>query len=495
MRKLILLLLITPLYSIAQNVTIHFKIKNALAESFIVYYRNSDRPDVVFENWETEIPIHKGSATWEAEIHEPEFVELWYEDTNETEIRYLLYVSPGDAMTITLDIAEPTADYSISGIGSNFNQPMIQKTYHPVDFSTFRYDSVPDKLIEVLNQQYQESCKILDDYFKIYETSKAFQQAYKFQIEYQLLLSLVSIRGINQFTVRDAMKPNFDKWQAVEDSLIQTSPLNNDSALISSSYPSFLSIFLLRYKERLWYYPELYKQYYSSSEDSIWLSKDHENLLRERIIQKHFSGKSAEYLYAVLFSTSFNQKEDNLPEIYNRFKEAYPNSKYIPFIEPQIEAIKKRRNNVWTDEMIILDVDSIQSFNDLLENFKGKTVLLDMWGTWCAPCRSEILNNSEELKKHFKDQGVVFLYISNYDTRNTELWKELIAYYNLSGYHIQAPEQLTRDIQKEIDSNSFPTYVIIKPDGTFEKSEATYPMDRTILIEQIEDVLKSNKKL
>jgi protein-disulfide isomerase-like protein with CxxC motif len=69
-------------------------------------------------------------------------------------------------------------------------------------------------------------------------------------------------------------------------------------------------------------------------------------------------------------------------------------------------------------------------------------------------------------------------------------WKELIAYFNLEGYHILANEGLTKDIMTKIGGTGFPTYAIIKADGSFELSKAGYPMNRQKLIEQIESTLK-----
>jgi thiol-disulfide isomerase/thioredoxin len=49
-----------------------------------------------------------------------------------------------------------------------------------------------------------------------------------------------------------------------------------------------------------------------------------------------------------------------------------------------------------------------------LADFEGKTVVVNVWGSWCAPCRSEapdLVDASEELA----DDGVVFLGINSRD--------------------------------------------------------------------------------
>ena len=260
-----------------------------------------------------------------------------------------------------------------------------------------------------------------------------------------------------------------------------------------SEYDYFLSSHLTRIKERLWRHAELLKDYYGTGtqEEAVTLrDEDPQNLLMEKIIDKHFSGKTAEFLYGVLFKEALGENEDNLPEIFSRFKEKYPQSDYIPYVAPTIATVEERRKRTLTDKMVFVDNnESYQTFEDLLKLVKGKTVLLDMWGTWCGSCRSEISTNSEPIKDHFKGKALEYVYVSNHDAGKEKKWKELISFYNLTGIHILASPQLTQDIMSKVKGDGFPTYVIIRKDGTFVLSEAGYPMDRQILIGQLERAL------
>jgi len=88
---------------------------------------------------------------------------------------------------------------------------------------------------------------------------------------------------------------------------------------------------------------------------------------------------------------------------------------------------------------------SLKSMNDsiyILEDLKGKVVLINFWATWCGPCRMEI-PDFNELYDKYKDQGLEILGISISDT------KEQLSNF-LKAYKINYPVLYgsSNDIQK-----------------------------------------------
>jgi protein-disulfide isomerase-like protein with CxxC motif len=82
-----------------------------------------------------------------------------------------------------------------------------------------------------------------------------------------------------------------------------------------------------------------------------------------------------------------------------------------------------------------------------------------------------------------------YLYIANFDSNNEDKWKNLIAYFQLDGTHVLANDDLNRSIMEKIKGQGYPTYFIIKKDGSYVLSDAGYPMKRDVLIKQIEGAL------
>jgi len=502
MKNLFLILLIVPFFALGQQASIHFDIKNSTAKNISISFENNyTEPKELFSEsyFDTPIlPMNEGKIDWIYQLSQPVALKVYYEtDDTLKQFEYYLFLSPGDDLQFQADENKLPASIKITGKGSENNQALIQPLHDnflQTLYVTYKKDSLPNRVFNAIKEKNTQNLNVLEDYIAKYRPSKAFIRNESIYLQYFLLIQYCYFKGSHKYDIYQAYMRNEEKWQSIEDSLVKINPIrNNDDALNASDYAYFLSDFLLRTKERLCNHPKLEQQYYQNDIEKKLLEDDPENLLREKIIDKNFTGKTAEFLYAVIFKTSINVKEDNLPEIFERFKQKYPNSEYRPYIEPAITKIKEKRTRKLTDEMILIrNTDSLQTFDDVLKSVKGKTVFLDMWGTWCTGCRMQLSQHSDSIKQHYISKGLDYLYISNYDLTKETKWKELIPYYNLTGTNILANENLTNDIMKKVGRNAYPTYVIIKKDGTFELYEGDSPLNLEILFKQLDRALNEN---
>ena len=109
--------------------------------------------------------------------------------------------------------------------------------------------------------------------------------------------------------------------------------------------------------------------------------------------------------------------------------------------------------------------DGEKILRKLIEPYKGKLILLDIWGTWCAPCKAALKNSQEEYE-HLKDYDIVYLYLAN--RSDEESWKNVIKEYNVTGdnvVHYNLPAEQQTAIEHFLGVNSFPTYKLIDRDG------------------------------
>jgi thiol-disulfide isomerase/thioredoxin len=97
--------------------------------------------------------------------------------------------------------------------------------------------------------------------------------------------------------------------------------------------------------------------------------------------------------------------------------------------------------------------EEINTLKEMIRLLKGKKIYIDIWATWCDPCKEEF-KHQQELKKILDRQNIQQLYISiDKDDRDLN-WEEAIKFYGLSGTHIRAGENLSTDLYKRFDKKA-----------------------------------------
>ena len=101
----------------------------------------------------------------------------------------------------------------------------------------------------------------------------------------------------------------------------------------------------------------------------------------------------------------------------------------------------------------------------LVEPYKGKIVLLDIWGTWCGPCKEALSHSTEEYAR-LKDFDIQYLYLANNSPQQS--WENVIKEYNVSGpnvAHYNLPEAQQSAIERYLNVHSWPTYKLFDREG------------------------------
>ena len=109
--------------------------------------------------------------------------------------------------------------------------------------------------------------------------------------------------------------------------------------------------------------------------------------------------------------------------------------------------------------------DGEKLLRHILEPYKGKLVLLDVWGTWCAPCKEALAHSKEEFER-LAPYDVVYLYMASNSPE--ESWKNLIKLNNLVGdniAHYNLPAAQQSAIENYLNIRSFPSYRLFDKEG------------------------------
>ncbi|POY36287.1 hypothetical protein C3K47_11060 [Solitalea longa] len=107
-----------------------------------------------------------------------------------------------------------------------------------------------------------------------------------------------------------------------------------------------------------------------------------------------------------------------------------------------------------------------------LSDFKGKVVLVDVWATWCGPCKQEI-PPLKELEKEFHGKDIVFISVSLDEEKDKQKWKNMVKDMNLEGVQLFASgwSKITQDY----DIKAIPRFMVFDKKGNVVTVDAPRP--------------------
>ncbi len=115
-----------------------------------------------------------------------------------------------------------------------------------------------------------------------------------------------------------------------------------------------------------------------------------------------------------------------------------------------------------------------------LDDLKGNYVYIDVWATWCGPCKRQI-PSLQAIEKEYHGKKIKFVSLSvdnvNGKRGSHEKWKKMVADKNLGGIQLFAPKDWSSDFVKAYGINGIPRFILIDPNGNIVSADAPRPSD------------------
>lgn len=103
-----------------------------------------------------------------------------------------------------------------------------------------------------------------------------------------------------------------------------------------------------------------------------------------------------------------------------------------------------------------------------LADYKGQVVLLNIWATWCGPCRAE-MPSMEQLYKDYGPKGLHVVAVSIDDEGTDQAIRDFAKQYGLTFEILHDPAGL---IQRSYQTTGVPESVLIGKDGIIRSKTA-----------------------
>ena len=121
-----------------------------------------------------------------------------------------------------------------------------------------------------------------------------------------------------------------------------------------------------------------------------------------------------------------------------------------------------------------------------LSGLRGQAVLVNLWATWCPPCRAE-MQSIEKMYREYKAQGFTVLAVNMTYQDDPLAVVPFVREQNLT-FPILLDE--TGETARAYQLRSLPSSYFVRPDGIINEVVIGGPMSEALLRTRIEDVLQ-----
>ena len=170
-------------------------------------------------------------------------------------------------------------------------------------------------------------------------------------------------------------------------------------------------------------------------------------------------------------------------------------TRFLLFLTMCISSIVYAQKTDFTKETLsgsFLDIKKNKvSFAEILKKHQGKTVVLEIWASWCSDCVAA-MPKLKELQEKFTNVDYVFISMD----KTYEAWIKGIEKHKIIGNHYFSNTPWKKsEFAKSITLDWIPRYMVISPKGKIILFKAVEPDDKKLIhiLSNIKDKKTSNK--
>lgn len=141
-----------------------------------------------------------------------------------------------------------------------------------------------------------------------------------------------------------------------------------------------------------------------------------------------------------------------------------------PFFAAAVENIRAGAQKRFDDAVSMIsklpaDMPGDKIVETVIAPYKGKVVMIDLWNTWCGPCKAAIAENEPLKSTVLNDPDIVFVYIAD-ESSPMPLYVNQIP--SIKGEHYRITDNQARELHKQFNLDGIPYYILVDREGNVE---------------------------
>jgi thiol-disulfide isomerase/thioredoxin len=139
-------------------------------------------------------------------------------------------------------------------------------------------------------------------------------------------------------------------------------------------------------------------------------------------------------------------------------------------------ASKNRMKEMIGKPSVAFNYENHKGGKTSLSDLKGKYVYIDLWATWCGPCKKEI-PFLKEVEKKYHNKNIEFVSISV--DKNKEAWKKMVDDKKLGGVQLHYGND--NNLSKAYEVTGIPRFILLDINGNIVDADAPRPSSQKLI--------------